>query len=75
MRIMERMIVTDSSVYTDSRAGYNALDILDFHHVWINHSERFVGRENLKGIFVSPLANVRRVVLIVPRQRLLDRLS
>ena len=47
MRIMERMIVPDCSVHTDSYAGYNALDISDFHHVWINHSELFVDRENL----------------------------
>ena len=58
-----RMIVPDSSVYTDSRAGYHTFDISPFYHAWINHSERFVDRENPKRIFVSPLANVRRVNL------------
>ena len=46
MPIMKRMIVPDSIVYTDCWAGYNALDVSDFHHVRINHSERFVDHDN-----------------------------
>jgi transposase len=44
--IMERMILPDSIVYTDAFRGYDALDVSDFHHVRINHSERFVDRQN-----------------------------
>jgi len=44
--IMERMILPDSIVYTDAFKGYDALDVSDFHHVRINHSERFVDRQN-----------------------------
>ena len=44
MPIMERMIRPDSIVYTDGFSSYDALDVSDFHHVRINHSERFVGR-------------------------------
>ena len=41
MPIMERMIRPDSIVYTDGFSSYDALDVSDFHHVRINHSERF----------------------------------
>ena len=44
--IMERMILPDSIVYTDAFKSYDALDVSDFHHVRINHSERFVDRQN-----------------------------
>ena len=44
--IMERMIQPDSVVFTDSFASYDALDVSSFHHVRINHSERFVDRHN-----------------------------
>ena len=51
MPIMERMIVPDSIVYTDSFASYDALDVSDFHHVRINHSDRFVDdRNHINGI-------------------------
>ncbi len=46
MPIMERMIVPDSVVYTDCLASYNALDIADFHHLRINHSELFADQRN-----------------------------
>lgn len=46
MPIMERMIVPDSVVYTDCLASYNALDISDFHHLRINHSELFADQRN-----------------------------
>jgi len=42
MPIMERMILPDSVVYTDGFSSHDALDVSDFHHVRINHSERFV---------------------------------
>ena len=44
--IMERMILPDSIVYTDAFTSYDALDVSDFHHVRINHSERFGDQEN-----------------------------
>ena len=46
MPIMERMILPDSIVYTDGFSSYDALDVSDFHHVRINHSERFVEERN-----------------------------
>ena len=46
MPIMERMILPDSVVYTDGFSSYDALDVSDFHHVRINHSERFVDERN-----------------------------
>ena len=44
--IMERMILPDSIVYTDCFRSYDALDVSDFHHIRINHSERFADRQN-----------------------------
>ena len=39
--IIERMIRPDSIVYTDGFRSYDALDVSAFHHVRINHAERF----------------------------------
>ena len=51
MRILEQKIVPDSIVYTDSLGTYNVLDVSDFHHVRINHSELFAaGRNHINGI-------------------------
>jgi transposase len=51
MRIMEQKIVPDSIVYTDSLQSYNVLDVSDFHHVRINHSNLFAtGRNHINGI-------------------------
>ena len=44
--IMERMILPDSVVYSDAFKSYDALDVSDFHHVRINHSERFADRQH-----------------------------
>ena len=46
MPIMERLIQPDSIVYTDGFSSYDALDVSDFHHVRINHSEGFVDERN-----------------------------
>ena len=46
MPIIERKVVPDSIVYSDSWKGYNALDVSDFHHFRINHSERFADDRN-----------------------------
>ena len=49
--IMERMIRPDSIVYTDSFRSYDALDVSAFHHVRINHAERFAhARTHINGI-------------------------
>ena len=39
--IIERKVVPDSIVYSDGWKGYNVLDVSDFHHFRINHSELF----------------------------------
>ena len=41
MSIIERKVVPDSIVYSDGWKGDNVLDVLDFHHFRINHSELF----------------------------------
>jgi transposase len=46
MGIMEHKIVPDSIVYSDSLGSYNALDVSDFRHFRINHSELFADRQN-----------------------------
>ncbi len=46
MPIMQRKIVPDSTVYSDSWKGYNVLDVSDFKHFRINHSELFADRQN-----------------------------
>ena len=46
MGIMEHKIVPDSIVYSDSLGSYNALDVSDFRHYRINHSELFADRQN-----------------------------
>ena len=49
--IIERKVVPDSIVYSDSWKGYNVLDVSDFHHFRINHSERFAdARNHINGI-------------------------
>jgi transposase len=46
MNIMQHRIVPDSIVYTDEWRSYNALDVSDFRHYRINHSELFADRHN-----------------------------
>jgi len=46
MPIIERKIVPDSVVYTDSFRSYNALDVSDFQHFRINHSKLFADKQN-----------------------------
>ena len=51
MPIIERKIVPDSIVYSDGWKGYNVLDVSDFHHFRINHSELFAdNRTHINGI-------------------------
>ncbi|SUT86119.1 Transposase and inactivated derivatives [Actinobacillus ureae] len=39
-------IQANSWVYTDTYRSYDALDVSEFHHERINHSEIFAEREN-----------------------------
>jgi transposase len=44
--IMRDRIEPDSIVYTDSFHSYDVLDVSEFHHIRINHSEKFVDEKN-----------------------------
>ena len=44
--IIEKKVVPDSIVYSDSWRGYNVLDISDFKHFRINHSKLFADKKN-----------------------------
>ena len=44
--IIERKVIPDSIVYSDSWRGYNVLHISDFHHFRINHSQLFADKQN-----------------------------
>ena len=49
--IIEEKVEPDSIVYTDTFGAYNALDVSDFHHMRINHSELFAeSRNHINGI-------------------------
>ena len=49
--IITNKITPDSVVYTDSYRSYQALDVSDFYHERINHSELFTkGRNHINGI-------------------------
>ena len=44
--IIERKVIPDSIVYSDCWKGYNTLDVSDFRHFRINHSELFADNGN-----------------------------
>ena len=44
--IIQDKVKPDSIVYTDTFKAYNALDVSDFHHMRINHSELFADKQN-----------------------------
>ena len=44
--VIKRKIKPDSWVYTDTYRSYDALDVSEFHHAQINHSEIFAERDN-----------------------------
>lgn len=46
MPVITRKIKPDSWVYTDTYASYNALDVSEFCHERINHSELFAVKQN-----------------------------
>ena len=44
--VITNKIKPDSVVYTDMYRSYNALDVTEFHHHRINHSEAFADKKN-----------------------------
>ena len=69
--IIREKVVPDSVVYSDGWRGYNALDVSDFRHVRINHSEAFAeGWTHINGIenFWSQAKRHLRRYNGVPRQ-------
>ena len=44
MGLIRKSIKPDSIVYTDSFHSYDVLDVSEFHHVRVNHSQTFVAR-------------------------------
>lgn len=44
--IIERKVLPDSIVYSDSWGAYNALDVSEFHHHRVNHSDTYVDSGN-----------------------------
>ncbi|MBF0752626.1 IS1595 family transposase, partial [Pasteurella sp. WM03] len=46
MPVIARKIKPDSWVYTDTYRSYDALDVSEFHHERINHSELFAVKQN-----------------------------
>ena len=44
--IIKEKVQPDSIVYTDTFGAYNALDVSEFHHLRINHSELFADQKN-----------------------------
>jgi transposase len=46
MPIINRKIQPDSIVYTDCWTAYNAIDVTQFRHYRINHSEFFADKQN-----------------------------
>ena len=46
MPIIERKIMPDSIVYSDSWKGYNVLDVSAFKQFRINHWELFADKQN-----------------------------
>lgn len=44
--IIEKKVVPDSIVYTDTFRSYNALDVSEFKHLRINHSKLFAEKHN-----------------------------
>lgn len=46
MPIIERKVIPDSIVYSDSWRGYKVLDVSEFKHYRINHSQLFADKQN-----------------------------
>ena len=69
--IIEQKVVPDSIVYSDCWGGYNVLDVSDFKHYRINHSQLFADQKNhINGIenFWNQAKRHMRKFNGVPRQ-------
>lgn len=44
--VIKRKVMPDSIVYTDCYKSYDVLDVSEFHHHHINHSQLFADRQN-----------------------------
>ena len=44
--VIKKKILPDSLVFTDCLSSYDVLDVSEFRHVRINHSERFAEQKN-----------------------------
>jgi len=44
--VIQQKIKPDSVVYTDGLTSYNSLDVSEFTHFRINHSQKFVEKHN-----------------------------
>jgi transposase len=58
MDIIREKIQPDSVIYTDSLSAYDVLDVSEFYHHRINHSEQFVepGKVHINGNLISRTA-------------------
>lgn len=69
--IIRDTIKPDSIVYTDCFSAYDALDVSEFHHLRINHSQAFADRHNhINGIenFWNQSKRILRRYNGIPRQ-------
>ena len=71
MPIITGKVAPDSIVYTDSYRAYNALDVTDFHHHRVNHSQLFAqGHNHINGIenFWNQAKRILRKYNGIPRE-------
>lgn len=71
MPIIRRKVLPDSIVYTDSWKAYNVLDVSEFRHKQVNHSESYVdGQNHINGIenFWNQAKRVLRKYNGIPRK-------
>ena len=66
--IIREKVKADSVVYTDSYRSYNALDVSEFKHYRINHSELFAGQHNHINDFWNQAKRHLRKFNGVPRE-------
>ena len=71
MPIIERKVILDSIVYSDSWRGYNVLDVSEFKHYRINHSQLFADKQNhINGIedFGIRRSDICANLMVFPRR-------
>ena len=61
-KFIEDKVTPDSIVHTDTFRACNALDVSDFHHRRINHSQLFAdGRNHINGICENLTVSNQRI--------------